>query len=184
MINLLPTKRKDALRAARANIFLSRYIGIVLLAIVFLMGVLVVSYSILMQTDQNIQSRIDDSDVKAGVYDDTRQKVTALSDQLEDARVLLDQETSYASILTTLGQLMPAGTVLETLTLNNETLSGTPTEIIAYAKTDSDAALIQQNMQSSPLFSQVSLSGTDTAGGIADYPIKVTLSVTFNRSGM
>ena len=184
MINLLSTNRKDELRAARVNVFLLRYIGIIVLAIIFIMSVLYVSQSVLMRSMSTANDRIEANQAKAASYSDTQEQVNALSARLGDAKSVLDQSVSYAKILTTLGQIMPPGTVLDSLVLNDAALSGTPTEITAYAKSEQDAVTINQNLQSSPIFSQVKLDGTDAAGGIANYPIKVTLTVVFNRSGL
>lgn len=185
MINLLSDERKNQIRAARTNVILLRYTGIIVLAIVFLMSVLFVSHSVLQQTMATTEERIAINETRASVYSDTQQQVAALSAKLSEAKGLLDQEVSYATILTTLGKAMPQGTIVSSLAVNEATLNnGTPTEIIAYAKNDQAAALIQQNLQSSGIFSNVSLSGTDTKAGIDAYPIKVTLSVTFNRSSL
>lgn len=185
MINLLSTDRKSELRAARVNVFLLRYTGILALAILFIVGLLYFSYTILQQTELTAEARIATNDTKAEVYSATKAEVDALSDKLSEAKSQLDQEINYSNIIITLGQLMPAGTVIEALRLDEALVtSNAPTELIAYAKTDEAAAAIQQNLQSSPLFRQVSLQSTDSNDGIAEYPIKVTLQVTFNRSGM
>jgi Tfp pilus assembly protein PilN len=184
MINLLSTDRKAELRAARVNVFLLRYISIVILALVFILGTLYVSSTLLQQTEESANARIEANDVESAAYSDTKQQVDSLATKLQDAKGTLGESVSYASILTTLGQLMPEGTVLEALTLDEAALSGTPVEIVAYARTDEDAVAIQQRLQQSPLFSQVSPNGTNSNEGINGYPVKVTLTVTFNRNGV
>lgn len=185
MINLLSTDRKSELRAARVNVFLLRYMTIIVMAIVFLIGVLYVSYTVLQQTESTANARIASNDVKAGVYSATKAEVEALRSQLGEAKNQLDNETSYATILTTLGSLMPEGTIIEALKLDSTILTNnTPVELIAYAKTEENAAAIQQQLQSSPIFTQVALQATDAAAGTPDYPVKVTLSVTFNGKGL
>lgn len=185
MINLLSIEHKSAIRAARVNVILSRYMGIVAIAIVFLMAVLYVSYTVLEQTMATAENRIAANATKAEVYSTTKQQINALSSQLTDANVLLEQGHSYSTVLTTLGKTMPAGTIIQSLKLDETVLTnGKPVELIAYAKTEESAALIQQQLQTSPIFTQVSLVGTDTSAGIAEYPVKVTISVVFNGKGV
>lgn len=185
MINLLSTDRKTEIRAARANVILSRYIAIIAVALVFILGVLYVSHMLLTQTMDSAETRIAANDTKAGVFSATKQEVEALSAKLNDAKLLLDQEVSYANILTTLGRAMPAGTRLDSLTLNDSAISsGTPVELTAYAENDEKAATIQQALQISGLFSLVTLTSTNTDNTAEGYPVKVALTVTFNKAGM
>lgn len=181
MINLLSTERKAALRAARVNVFLLRYIWLVLLAFVFILGTLYVSYTLLQETETSAKERIEANDVQSAAYSDTKQKVDALSTKLNGAKEVLGQSVSYAKILTTLGQSMPKGTILDSFKITQADLAGTPLELTAYAKTDEDAVSIQQALQQSQLFAAVTPKGTSSTEGITDYPIKVTLTVTFNK---
>ena len=185
MINLLSTENKSAIRAARTNVILARYMGIIAIAIVFLMAVLYVSYTVLQQTMDTAENRISANTTKAGVFSTTTQQINALSAQLNDASLLLEQGHSYSTILTNLGQMMPAGTIIESLEINETNLTNNePVEIVAYAKTEESAALIQQQLQTTPIFTQVKMLGTNASTGINDYPVKVTLSVVFNGKGL
>lgn len=185
MINLLSTDRKTEIRAARANVILSRYIAIIAVALVFILGVLYVSHTLLAQTMDSAEIRIAANDNKADVFSATKQEVDALSAKLNEAKLLLDQEVSYANILTTLGRAMPAGTRLDSLALNDSVISGSsPLEITAYAENDGKAATIQQGLQSSGLFSLVTLVSTNTDNTAEGYPVKVTLTATFNKAGI
>lgn len=181
MINLLSTEHKAALRAARVNVFLLRYIWMVVLAFAFILGTLYVSHTLLQETEASAKERIEANDVQSAAYSDTRQKVDALSTKLNGAKEVLGQSVSYAKILTTLGQSMPKGTILDSLKLTQADLAGAPLELVAYAKTDEAAVSIQQALQQSQLFAVVTPKGTSSTEGIADYPIKVTLTVTLNR---
>ena len=183
MINLLANDRKAEIIAARVNVILLRYIGITILAFLFVCGAFYLSRSLLTDTMKSATELIETNDTKAGVYAETEQQVQALSSQLNEARTALDQEVRYSKVLVTIGQLTPAGTILGKVTLNNAAFTGTPVEIKAYAKSATEATLLQTQYQNSPLFSQVILQGTDATGGIDGYPIEVTMTVTLNRAG-
>ena len=184
MINLLSDERKDEIKAARANVLLLRYMSIIALAFLFISGALYVSYTVLTTTMKNAETLIASNDVKADVYSETKQEVDALSAKLSDAKGILDQEIRYSEVLVKVGQLMPRGTVLGDLTLNSAAFNGEPVEIKAYAKSTAEASVLQSNFQSSPLFSNVNLKGTETSQGLDGYPVVVSMSVTLNGSGV
>ncbi len=184
MINLLSADQKDDIRAARANVIILRYMGIILLAIVFIVGIFYVSYTVQRTTMDYNTAIIASNDLKADVYSETKQEVDALSAKLNEAKTILDQEVRYSQLLPKLGQLMPAGTVLGDLNLSSANFAGTPVELVAYAKSSTEATSLQSLFQGSPLFSSVTISGTEEAGGIENYPVKISLSVIFNKAGI
>ena len=184
MINLLSTERKDEIKAARVNVILLRYMAILSLAFVFIGAALYVSHSVLKATHASAEELIATNDVKADVYSETKQQVTALSAKLNDTRIILDQEIHYSQVLVEIGQLMPAGTVLGDLTLNAASFSGEAVEIKAFAKSTNEAGMLQSNFQGSRLFSQVTLKGTETNQENSEYPVTVSMSVVLNRAGI
>lgn len=184
MINLLSNGQKDDIRAARANVILLRYIGILLLAILFIAATFYVSYTVLRTTMESNDAIIVSNDIKADVYSDTKQEVDALSAKLNEAKAILDQEVRYSQVLPKLGQLTPAGTVLGDLELNSASFAGNPVDVTAYAKSTNEASVLQSQFQSSPLFSQIVIKGTEENGGIEGYPVKISLSVVFNKAGI
>jgi len=183
MINLLADDRKSEIAAARANVFILRYIGIILLAIAFSLGALYTSYGVLESTMASADAQIASNDVKADVYSDTQAEVQALSTQLNSARAILDEEIRYSQILVAIGQVMPAGTIVGTLNLTSDNFNGIPATMTVYAASTNSASTLQTQLQSSPVFSSVSLQGTEASGGTSDYPAVITMSVTLNRSG-
>lgn len=184
MINLLANGRKSEISAARANIVIVRYTLIVLLAIAFIGGTMAISYSVLQSTMASAEARITANDTKASVYNDTKQQVDTLSAQLNDTKTILNQEVRYSKVLVKIGQLMPKGTVLDSVDLSSAAFNGTPVTIKAYARSTAEGGALQSQFQASPLFSQVALQGTQTSGGITGYPVVVTLTVALNRAGI
>lgn len=184
MMNLLADERKDAIKAARVNVFLVRYIVIILLATGFICGALYVSYAVLGATMKNADSLIADNTDNAEVYKETSQKVAELSAKLDQTKVMLDQEIRFSQVLVSMGQLMPQGTILGDLTLTTSSFNGRPVEIKAYAKSTAEAAVLQRQFQDSSLFSQVTIESTETENEVDGYPVTITLSVIFNRLGV
>ncbi|MCD8561578.1 PilN domain-containing protein [Candidatus Saccharibacteria bacterium] len=185
MINLLSDERKDEIRAARVNVILVRYIVIIAVAIVFLLGSLALSYAILEVTRQSAQAQISANDVKSDVYKETREQVESLGQSLQTAKTILDNEVPYSKVLTGIGQLMPEGTIIDTVTLTSASFSGSPTTLKVYAKTSEAAVALQSRFQSSPLFSGVSFQTIEESDETIDgYPVSVTMSLTLNKAGI
>lgn len=185
MINLLSTEHKSNIRSARSNVLLSRYISIILLAIVFLLAVLYVSYTILEQTKASAESRVASNNLEVGEYGETKGQIDDLSARLNDAKLQLNQEVDYAAVLTAIGQSMPADTILENLKLDTAVFaSPTPVEIIAYAKTEESTALIAPSLQKSMVFVSVTAGPPEQSTDVTGYPVKLTLSATFKQGGI
>jgi len=183
MINLMPDDAKKELRAARVNVLLIRYMGIIFLASLFLVFILFGSSFLLNQTRQSSQKLIDANDTKAEVYQSTKTQVTALSNQLSEAKSILDQEILYSNVLINLAQQMPEGTIIDKLSLNSASFSGTPLTLKVYAKTTNGAVALRDKFQNSAFFTNVNFQTiSDSASGIDGYPVSATLTLTLNRT--
>lgn len=182
MINLMPDDYKKQLRAARSNVLLLRYMGVLVFAALFLGLILYGSYVLLTVTRDGAQELINVNDTKAEVYSSTKAQIDSLSISLADAKTILDQEIPFSNVLINIGQLMPTGTVLDKMTLSPASFGSTPLTIQVYAKTTGDAVALRDRFQSSPLFSNVNFQSiSDTAGGITGYPVTATMTLTLNR---
>lgn len=182
MINLMPDDLKKELRAARVNVLLIRYMGVILAAFGFLVFILFGSFFLLSQTQASSQALIDANDTKADVYSSTKTQVNELSTQLSEAKGILDAEILFSHVLTNLGQQMTAGTIIDKVTLSKDSFSGTPVTLKIYAKTTNDAVALRDRFQSSTFFTNVSFQTiSDTAGGITGYPISATMTLTLDR---
>ncbi len=190
MINLLSPDHKKAIRAARVNVILSRYIGILVIGIVFLLGVLYVSHTILQQTKQHALEQIEANDIKADVYSDTKAQVDQLSTGLSQAKAILNQEVRYSKVLTSLAALMPQGTIIESLELgsteaaSSPTTQSTPITLKVLAKSSTEAVALQNQFRSSPLIVSPNFqSVTETGSDVEGYPASITMTFTLNAAG-
>ena len=183
MINLLPGAKKAEIRAARTNVALIRYIGILLVALAFILGALYVTYTVLGFTKSSSEQLISSNDLKANVYNSTKAQVDSLSASLAQTKTLLDQEVQYSKVFTNIAQLMPAGTVFGKIALDDNSFTGTPVTTRVYAKTSANAVTLRQNFQQSPMFSGVSFQTISESGsGVDGYPVSVDMTFTINRT--
>jgi Tfp pilus assembly protein PilN len=182
MINLMPDDIKKEIRSARVNVILIRYIVVVLLAFAFLIVTLGVSYIVLTQTKASAQRLIKVNQTKATVYSTTKTQVDALSSRLLETKSILDQEILYSNVLANIGKQMPAGTVIDTITLSTASFSGTPVTLKAYAKTNDAVVALRQKFQNSPFFSKVNFESVSDTAGIAGYPVSVSMTLTITKA--
>lgn len=183
MINLLPDEAKKEIRAARVNVLLIRYMGVIFAAFAFLVLILFGSYFLLDQTKASSQKLIEANDTKAEVYSSTKTQVDSLSAQLAEAKGILDQEILYSNVLVNFGQQMVPNTIIDKISLDSSSFTGNPVTLKVYAKTTDDAVALRDRFQSSPFFTNVSFQTiTDNSGGIPDYPVSATMSLQLDRN--
>ncbi len=182
MINLLPDDAKREIHAARTNVTLVKYIVVLGLGVIFLCLISITVYFVLVSTRASAEAIVAENMSKTTAYSSVQAQANALRSSLASAKTILDKEVAYTKILTGITKVMPAGVVLDTLSLSPATL-GVPITIQAYAKTTSDALALKDNFQRTPLFSSVALlslenSTQSQAGG---YPITISLSLIINK---
>lgn len=182
MINLMPDTDKREIRAARTNVILGRYIIVILLAFAFLVLLLAGSYIVLSQNKQSAERLIQVNSTKADAYSSTKAQVDSLSASLAATKSILDQEILYSNVLMNIGQQMPAGTVLSSISLDAASFTGTPVTLKAYAKTTDDAVALRQKFQSTPIFTNVNFASVSDAAGIDGYPVSVSITLTVTKA--
>jgi len=183
MINLMPDDAKIQLRAARTNVALIRYIIVIFFAVAFLALILFGSLFLLNLQKSSSQQLIDANNVRADVYSSTKSQVDGLSSSLSEAKGILDQEVLYSNVLVNFAGQMPAGTVIDKITLNAASFGTTPMTIQVYAKTTADAVALRDKFQSSPYFSKVSFQNiSDSTGGIPGYPVSAMMTLSLTKA--
>lgn len=180
MINLLPDDAKKEIRAARTNVSLLKYIFVLAAGVTFLSVVAGGIYFILLGTQTSAESVIKDNQSKTSSYSTAQAQAQALRASLASAKTILDKEVRYSKVITGIAALMPAGAVLDSLSLSPATF-GTPTTLTIYARTTEDALAVKNNFQTSSLFSNVTFVSISNASQAGSYPITATLSLTINK---
>lgn len=179
MINLLPGDMKSQISAARVNVVLVRYITVIILAFLFLVLIQAGAYYLLDQSRQSAERLIEANTIKADVYGETKTELENLNSSLSATKPILDQEIFYSKVLVSIAQLMPAGTVIQEMTLTDEAFSK-PLSMKIYAKTTENAVAVRDKFQQSNLFSSVTFETISGSGGIEGYPVSATVSLTLS----
>ena len=183
MINLLPDDAKAEIRAARTNITLVGYLTAIGLAIAFLGLICSAVYLMLMNTQAAATAVVAENTSKTTAYSSIRSQADNLKASLASAKIILDKEVDYPKTITGIANAMPAGVVLDNLTLSPATF-GVPITLQAYAKTSADAIRLKENFQRSALFSNVTFVTltSDTKSAANGYPVSISMSLTLNKA--
>lgn len=183
MINLLPDAQKHQLRAARSNVLLVRYIMALLFVVAFLGIAIFATNFILTSLKREAQTDITANQAKVAGFATIQLQADQFRTNLSKAKTLLDNEIDYSKIILDTAHLLPAGTVLDSLTLDQSSF-GKPIVLNLEVKGQDEAVALRNAFISSPLYSNVSF-GTLSTNSDADantYPYKLDLNVTLNKA--
>lgn len=181
MINLLPGELKREIRAGRGNVLLLRYNILMILIVGFLGMFFSVCLYLLSTSEQLATTTISDNAKKeASSYSDIKLKSDTFRAQLSEAKSVLDSNVSYSSAVLSIANLVPAGVILDDITLD-ETSFSQPIVLSARVKGRQEALNLRSSFQNSPKFSNVSLGSSITKSGDATYPYSINLTVNINK---
>lgn len=181
MISLLPPNQHKELVAARTNTLLMRYVFLFIMLIVMLVVEMAVVYIFLNTTRAASEVTITENTQKTVAYSATITQAKTFRQNLTTAKNILDKQVPYTAIFKLLSDTMPAGTILERISIDPSTF-GAPTALSIRAKTYNDAILFRTNINSTPVlanvnFQSISLQADDKSG----YPYMSTFNVTFKK---
>jgi len=183
MINLLPDAQKRQLRAARSNVLLVRYIMALVFVVAFLGIAIFATNFILTSLKKEAEADITANQAKVAGFATVQLQANQFRTSLSRAKTLLDNEIDYSKVIIDTARLLPAGTVLDSLALD-QTSFGKPIILSLKVAGQNQAVALRNAFMSSPLYSNVSF-GTLSTNSDADanmYPYKLNLNVTLNKA--
>jgi Tfp pilus assembly protein PilN len=180
MINLLPLESQSQLRAARANTLLMRYNVFLIGAFVFIGLALGFVYFYLETVKTSAEQTISENNARVNTYATVQAEADAFRSSLSTAKDIFDKEITYTKAVLNISRLLPAGTALQTLSLNDKTF-GTQTTFAIQAKDYNAALALKDSFQSSALFSNVHFESITSSSGGGAYPITVNLNLTMSK---
>jgi Tfp pilus assembly protein PilN len=178
MINLLPPAQKDAIKFGRINSLLVKYIFVAVVAVLALLLILAYGAKNLSAIQNDIkgevaQNRSDVDELKT--YHDQAQQI---SKQVETLAKLFEQEVKFSELLTSIGQVMPDGSALTQLSLNDD--RSLPLNLTATVTNEGTAAVLRKNLEESDIFDKADIiSITALEDDSSAYKFQVTISVVF-----
>jgi hypothetical protein len=169
MINLLPAERLNAMRLARSNTVLKRYIELMLFGMAILAVIILGSYYYLNRQRQNINKSVTLNQTKIDQLEPVQKKAEELSSTINTIAGLQSRDVKFSELLASIGGIMPQGAVLTGLQFSIDDLKS-PLVISAQIDTEQKAAVLRNNIASSELFSKAEIQtitqgDTTTAAG-------------------
>lgn len=180
MINLLPPDAKREIQAARANNLLIRYNLLLVSSSIFLLLAIGVVYVYLNNVKTGAQATISDNQAKVADFTPIKNQADLFRQNLSIAKQILDRQVNYTKVMLEIAAILPSGTILSGLNLDASTF-GTETTLVAQAKSYDRALALKDAFSESALFSNVHFQSITSTEGASDYPMTVTLNVTFKK---
>lgn len=184
MINLLPDDHKRDIRAARMNVVLLRYNFLMFISFLSLLAICAIFYVVLSTNQSSAVSKNSDNSAKAASFQAVRTAADDYRNNLSIANKVLGNSVNYTSVIFEITELLPAGVILDSLTLN-ATDFGQQTTFSAHAKSYAQATELKESFEKSKLFTNVYFQNiTDSASGEQPgaYPVAVSLSAKLNEA--
>jgi hypothetical protein len=189
MINLLPDERKQNIRAGRMNVLLLRYNMFTLAAIAAMAVVCLGFYFILQSERSNALSTNSTNTRQESALANVKRAASDYRTNLNGAKQILNNSTSYTDVIVAITKLVPSGVVLDSLDLTSSSF-GQQDTFSAHATTYAAALQLKQNFQSSKLFSNVFFQTLTNANAVnttaastpEKYPITVSISALLAKA--
>ena len=177
---LSPADKRELL-ASRTNSLLLRYIIFASLFILLLVVELGAVYVMLNASKQSSEATMRENDQLALSQVTTQKQADQFRSDLATAKVILDRQTPYTSVLKTISDLVPRGVVMDSISIDPSTF-GTPIDVSVKAKSYGDAIVFRRNLSESDKFSNVSFKDINLkVDEPSEYKYTSTFSVTFKK---
>lgn len=185
MINLISPEQKRDIRAARSNVTLLRYgtmLAVTGALVVLLYGV---GFWLVLSEKQAALAKQEELNKTIQSYAEVKNQAETFRKNLAIAKKILANETSYSTFLTTLGNYVPSGAIITTLSVGTTTpAANNALTVEARAMSYNKTLELKEALEKSPLFEDVSLiSATrpDDLSGLtgltARYPYQASYSL-------
>lgn len=189
MINLLPPELRSSLKYSRKNSELRQWAISMLLVLTLIVVTFIGGLAYLVQTSRSLTKQIELSKTQLQLQnqESVQKNIEDLSSTLKLVVQVLSREVLFSKLLKQVGSVMPQGSILTSLSINQ--LSG-GLDLQAKASDYQTATQVQLNLQDpkSLLFEKVDIINvqcqtTVSADPIANrYPCTVQLRALFNKT--
>ena len=185
MINLLPPERAARIRYGRSNGLLVHWLTSAGIAIVGLLLIIASGVVYINQQSGDLQNNIvtDNEQLTSGKISQVETNVKTISSDVKLINQVLGREIRFSDLMLQIGKVMPAGTVLSSLTLTN--INGAM-DITANTLDNPSAAQIAINLSDpvNNLFTHVDIVSISCANDhpTSPYPCTATYRALFSES--
>ncbi len=187
MLSLLPEKHKKAYKYAKANVKISKWIGVFVITILGLLAITTYGLINMQSSAKTYQDHIAlmNKVLSQENLKSTKANVVNISNSLRLAVQVLSHEILFSKLLQQIGSVMPSGAILTNLNINQ--ISG-GLNLTAATTNYQSATQVQVNLSSpsNGIFSKVDIVSIDclgqSTGSAAGHPCSVNLRALFNNN--
>ena len=200
MINLIPPTKRYQLKAMRHNTILVRYAFISIVFVLTTVLIHFVTFFLLRQTETANTTQSDSHLQKAVEYEEIYQQAQEYTKNLAAAKQLFEGSIPYPEVLSNLAKTLPAGVIINTINLEAGVVDQ-PGTLTAHAVSYDAAVSLKDAFSNSTLARDVSIatvnntavgnntnsnsisssSDSNKTGTSKNYPIEVTINITFTK---
>lgn len=178
MINLLPYEQKKELKAAHTNSMLIRYVTFLIFAFGFLLLVCLGAYLILTTIKITNDKITEDQSSSQTVSSTLQTKINDANSSITAAESIIGQEKLYSSLLTNLGSILPAGSKIDSISIDDTTSA---INLTIRANSTNLISTIENSFTSSQAFYQYKLaSSTSDNTDVDGYSTVIKATVMAN----
>ena len=187
MINLLDNETQRQYRAARLNLKLRGYFALLLATLVVILAMFGGGVYLTWSERSVAETELKSGQASLREYDDVKKQAEDFTANLKIAKSIVNQEVLYSDMIVQIAKTLPNSAVLSSLALDQTTLTK-PVSMAGRVKTKSDAIVLKNTLEASPLFESVNLNSIIeeevTAGSSTvrrQFPVSVTLSMNVSK---
>ncbi len=181
MINLLPDETKKQLKAAHSNVVISRYLLFASIGTGFLILACAVSFIFIENSHPSLSS--DNGKSNEILVSSAQNQLNTLNLNISTAKNILDQQINYSDVISGIAAALPAGMILDSLSISNNS-SGAPVTLLISARSADNIEQLKSNFSTSrnPLFLSFSVApNTESTNYSSGYTTRITCTLTINK---
>jgi Tfp pilus assembly protein PilN len=183
MINLLPPDIKESIYYARRNAVLRRWLIAIVVALFGALVIIGFGQLSLRQTKQSIEHSNDRTrtSLTSQNIDEVQREVQDISNSLNLTVKVLSRQVLFSRLIKQVGSVIPPGTVLNGLTINQ--VDG-GIDLSALATDYNTATQIQVNLQdpANGIFERADINSVSCSGDDTEYPCEISIRALFGEN--
>ena len=176
MINLLPPENKEAIKFGKVNLTILQYVILAIAVVIVVLGVLVVGSIKLSKIQANLDQEITSTQRKVTTLKTYQEQAGSISKEVKLVGNILDSEIKFSELIPQIGSVMPSGSVLTQLSLNEDISA--PLSLTIKVDSEDTAAVLRTNLEQSDVFSRADIISLTSLQG-EEYRYQVSILVEF-----
>lgn len=174
MINLLPPKIKEEVKASKINVVFRHYIIIALIFFGLLFGLMIGSYAYASRQINRLDESLENRRAQRKQYSDTEKKVKTLQKNISLIEKLFTNKTEFSGLLQDLASAMPSGAYISKVSLTGNEKE--PVELLINVDSPEKAGVLRNALNASERIKSVDIQSVSINTGSSGYVVEVVIA--------